>query len=171
MNCRDLNPGYEDWATRTQDAHQLLLPVSSEQSFLEKLAGLTPAQRLTVTDVGEQCYYIVKSGDTPLAHRPALPRRKRETTAGMERYFPPKSLQPGQKLKVFAASAVQKVASTAEEPINYIVRKNDNLSKIAKKFRVTLKQLLAWNNLRENDTIYPNQKITVYQSGSRSVGI
>ena len=162
---RDLNPGYEDWATRTQKAHRLLLPVASKKSFLEKLSGLTPAQRLTAADVGEQCYYIVKRGDT-LSH---IAQRYRGVSArqlqawnGISR---PRSLQPGQKLKVFAAPAVQ------EEPIRYIVRKGDNLSKIAKKFSVTLKELLAWNNLRKSDTIYPKQKITVYQSGSRSVGI
>ena len=162
---RDLNPGYEDWATRTQKAHRLLLPVASKKSFLEKLSGLTPAQRLTAADVGEQCYYIVKRGDT-LSH---IAQRYRGVSArqlqawnGISR---PRSLQPGQKLKVFATPAVQ------EEPIRYIVRKGDNLSKIAKKFSVTLKELLAWNNLRKSDTIYPKQKITVYQSGSRSVGI
>lgn len=169
---RDLNPGYEDWATRTQDAHRLLLPVSSEKSFLEKIAGLTPAQRLTSADVGEQCYYIVKRGDT-LSH---IAQRYRGVSArqlqawnGISR---PRSIKPGQKLKVFAAPAGQAVAGQpAQEPIAYIVRRGDNLSKIARKFSVTLKQLLAWNNLRKNDTIYPRQKITVYQSGSRSVGI
>ena len=162
---RDLNPGYEDWATRTQDAHHLLLPVTSEKSFLEKLAGLTPAQRLTATDVGEQCYYIVKRGDT-LSHIAQRYRgvsvRQLQAWNGISR---PRSLKPGQKLKVFAAS------QPAEEPIRYIVRKGDNLSKIARKFSVALKDLLAWNNLRKSDTIYPDQKITVYQSGSRSIGI
>ena len=66
---------------------------------------------------------------------------------------------------MFAAS------QPAQEPIRYIVKKDDNLSKIARKFRVTLKELLTWNNLGKNDIIYPNQKITVYQSVSRSVGI
>ena len=164
---RDLNPGYEDWATRTQHEYQLLLPVSREQSFLKKLAGLTPAQRLTTADVGEQCYYIVKRGDTlsHIAQRyPGVSARQLQAWNGISR---PRSLQPGQKLKVFAAPAVQ----PAQEPIAYIVRKGDSLSKIAKKFRVTLKELLAWNNLRKSDTIYPRQKITVYRSGSRSVGI
>ncbi len=169
---RDLNPGYEDWATRTQDAHQLLLPVSSEQSFLEKLAGLTPAQRLTATDVGEQCHYIVKRGDTlsHIAQRyPGVSARQLQAWNGISR---PRSLQPGQKLKVFAAPAVQTVAGQpAQEPIAYTVRKGDSLSKIAKKFSVTLKELLAWNNLRKSDTIYPRQKITVYRPGSRSAGI
>lgn len=237
---RDLNPGYEDWATRTQDAHQLLVPVASTASFLEKLAGLTPAQRLTATDVGEQCYYIVKRGDT-LSH---IAQRYRGVSArqlqawnGISR---PRSLRPGQRLKVFAAPAARKVAAPAAKPVenpvlytvkrgdtlsqigwrygvsvkqlqtwngisrprdlrsgqtlrlwlrdadhkvaakaeqpasdpfHYTVRKGDSLSKIAKKFRVTLKELLAWNNLRKSDTIHPKQKITVYQSGSRSVGI
>ncbi len=237
---RDLNPGYDDWATKSQDAHQLLLPVAREKPFLEKLAGLTPAQRLTAADAGEQCYYIVKSGDT-LSHIAQRYRgvsvRQLQAWNGISR---PRSLKPGQKLKVFAASAVQKVAATAEqpaekpvlytvkrgdtlshigrrlgvsvkqlqtwngisrprslkpgqklrvvaapgvrkvanktdrpaqEPIQYTVRKGDNLSKIAKKFSVTLKELLAWNNLHKNDTIFPKQKITVHQSGSHSVGI
>ena len=169
---RDLNPGYEDWATRTQDAHQLLLPVGSEQSFLEKLAGLTPAQRLTTADVGEQCYYIVKRGDTlsHIAQRyPGVSARQLQAWNGISR---PRSLQPGQRLKVFAAPAAQTAAATAgqpaQDPIAYIVRKGDSLSEIAKKFRVTLKELLAWNNLRKSDTIYPRQKITVYRSGSRA---
>ena len=163
-----LNPGYEDWATRTQDKHKLLLPVNSEKSFLEKLAGLTPAQRLTTTDVGEQCYYIVKRGDTlsHIAQRyPGVTVRKLQAWNGISR---PRSLQPGQKLKVFAAPGAQQ---PEEGPIRDIVKKGDNLSKIAKKFRVTLKELLAWNSLSKNATIYPKQKITVYQSGSGTVGI
>ena len=237
---RDLNPGYEDWATRTQGGRGLLLPVASKEPFLEKLSGLTPAQRLTAADVGEQCYYIVQRGDT-LSH---IAQRYRGVSArqlqawnGISR---PKSLQPGQRLKVFAAPAVQKVAATAAKPVenpvlytvkrgdtlsqigrrhgvsveqlqtwngisrprdlragqtlrlwlrdvggqvavkaeqpasdpfHYTVKKNDSLWLIAKKFNVTVNQLLTWNNLRKNDTIHPNQKITVYQSGSRSVGI
>ncbi|MDE0157001.1 MAG: LysM peptidoglycan-binding domain-containing protein [Gammaproteobacteria bacterium] len=236
---RDLNPGYEDWATRTQDGRRLLLPVASKETFLGKLSGLTPAQRLTAADVGEQCYYIVKRGDT-LSH---IAQRYRGVSArqlqawnGISR---PRSLKPGQKLKVFAAPAAQQVAvavakpvenpilytvkrgdtlsqigrrhgvsvkqlqtwngisrprdlrsgqtlrlwlrdagnkvaakaeQPASDPFHYTVRKNDSLWLIAKKFNVTVNQLLTWNNLR-NDTIHPNQKITVYQSGSRSVGI
>lgn len=236
---RDLNPGYEDWATRTQGGRRLLLPVASKETFLGKLSGLTPAQRLTAADVGEQCYYIVKRGDT-LSH---IAQRYRGVSArqlqawnGISR---PRSLKPGQKLKVFAAPAAQQVAvavakpvenpilytvkrgdtlsqigrrhgvsvkqlqtwngisrprdlrsgqtlrlwlrdagnkvaakaeQPASDPFHYTVRKNDSLWLIAKKFNVTVNQLLTWNNLR-NDTIHPNQKITVYQSGSRSVGI
>ena len=85
-------------------------------------------------------------------------------------------LRPGQKLTLWFAGTGKKkaeaaAAKPASDPFHYTVKKGDSLSKIAKKFRVTLKELLAWNNLRRNDTIYPRQKITVYQSGSRSVGI
>ena len=161
----ELNAGYEMYATRTQDAYQLLLPVTIEKSFLEKLAGLTPAQRLTAADIGEQCYYIVQRGDTlsQIAERyRGVSAKQLQAWNGISN---PRKLQPGQRLKVFAVPAVQ------EEPIRYIVRKGDNLTKIARKFRVTLNELLAWNNLRKSDTIHPKQKITVYQSGSRSVGI
>ena len=236
----ELNAGYEMYATRTQDTHRLLLPVTSEKSFLEQLAGLTPAQRLTAADVGEQCYYIVQRRDTlsQIAERyRGVSARQLQAWNGIS---DPRKLRPGQRLKVFAAPAAQKVVATAAKPVenpvlytvkrydtlwdigrhygvsvkqlqtwngisrprdlrtgqtlrlwlgdagnkvtakagqptsdpfHYTVKKGDSLSKIAKKFRVTLSELLAWNNLRENDTIHPKQKITVYQSGSRSVGI
>ena len=85
-------------------------------------------------------------------------------------------LRPGQKLTLWFAESDKKKAETvtakpASDPFHYTVKKGDSLWLIAKKFYVTVKQLLAWNNLRKNKFLYPNQKITVYQSVSRSVGI
>ena len=159
---RDLNPGYEDWATRTQDAHRLLLPVASKRAFLEKLAGLTPAQRLTTTDIGEQCYYIVRRGDT-LSH---IAQRYRGVSArqlqawnGISR---PRSLQPGQKLKVFAAPAVQKVAVTAEQPVenpvHYTVKRGDTLWDISQDYRVSVEQLKDWNGIPEPGICAPDKR-------------
>lgn len=45
------------------------------------------------------------------------------------------------------------------------VRSGENLGLIAKRYRVSVSQLKAWNNLRSN-TIYPGQRLTVYSSGT-----
>ena len=43
----------------------------------------------------------------------------------------------------------------------YIVKSGDNLSKIAKKYGTTVNQLVKWNNIKNPNLIYPNQKIRV----------
>lgn len=43
----------------------------------------------------------------------------------------------------------------------YVVKKGDNLTKIAKKYKTTVKQLVAWNNIKNPNLIYVGQKLRV----------
>ena len=43
----------------------------------------------------------------------------------------------------------------------YTVKSGDNLTKIAKKYGTTVNQLVKWNNIKNPNLIYPNQKIRV----------
>lgn len=43
----------------------------------------------------------------------------------------------------------------------YVVQKNDNLSKIAKKFGTSVNQLVSWNNIKNPNLIYVGQKLRV----------
>ena len=123
---------------------------------------------------GEKFIYTVKRGDSlwVIGKRYGVSVKQLTAWNGISRN---RYLRPGQKLTLWFAdsgdTAQSPAGQAARDPVHYTVKKGDSLSKIAKKFRVTLKELLAWNNLRKTDTIYPKQKITVYQSGSRSVGI
>lgn len=123
---------------------------------------------------GEKFIYTVKRGDSlwVIGKRYGVSVKQLTAWNGISRN---RYLRPGQKLTLWFAESGNKAQSPAgqpaRDPVHYTVKKGDSLSKIAKKFSVTLKELLAWNNLRKTDTIYPKQKITVYQSGSRSVGI
>jgi membrane-bound lytic murein transglycosylase D len=47
----------------------------------------------------------------------------------------------------------------------HIVRSGENLGLIARKYRVSVNQLMAWNNLRST-MIRPGQKLVVYSSGA-----
>jgi len=47
----------------------------------------------------------------------------------------------------------------------HIVRSGENLGLIAKKYRVSVNQLKAWNNIKRN-MIYPGQRLTVFSSGT-----
>ena len=64
-----------------------------------------------------------------------------------------------------AEIARKKAAATApKEPkyITYTVKRGDNLSKIAKKHHVSVKDLKKWNHLK-NDFIRENDKLKIYQ--------
>lgn len=45
--------------------------------------------------------------------------------------------------------------------VYYTVQKNDNLTKIAKKYGTTVNQLVAWNNIANPNLIYAGQKLRV----------
>ena len=45
----------------------------------------------------------------------------------------------------------------------YIVKKGDSLSTIAEQFNVTLPALMAWNDLSPGNSIYPGEKLVIYQ--------
>ena len=43
----------------------------------------------------------------------------------------------------------------------YTVKKNDNLTKIAKKYKTTVTQLVKWNNIKDPNLIYVGQRLRV----------
>ena len=45
--------------------------------------------------------------------------------------------------------------------VYYTVQKNDNLTKIAKKYGTTVNQLVSWNNISNPNLIYPGQKLRI----------
>lgn len=53
----------------------------------------------------------------------------------------------------------QKLSSVGKS--YYIVKKGDNLSKIARIYGTTVNQLVKWNNIKNPNLIFPNQKLRV----------
>lgn len=49
----------------------------------------------------------------------------------------------------------------SDNKVYYTIRSGDNLSSIAKKYGTTVNQLVQWNNIKNPNLIYPNQKIRV----------
>lgn len=58
----------------------------------------------------------------------------------------------------------EKIKQVSDRSV-HVVRSGENLGSIAKKYHVSVNQLKRWNNLKSN-TIYPKQKLIVYNSGA-----
>jgi membrane-bound lytic murein transglycosylase D len=46
--------------------------------------------------------------------------------------------------------------------INYIVRRGDSLARISSRFKVTVADLLKWNNVSVDDYLQPGQELLLY---------
>ncbi|MFQ5512188.1 MAG: LysM peptidoglycan-binding domain-containing protein, partial [Candidatus Krumholzibacteriia bacterium] len=77
-------------------------------------------------------------------------------------------IYPGQKLVIYVPESfeVSKVASTGKAPKptttdhvrhKYVVKKGDTFYSISKRFRVSMSDLLAWNDRSTRSTLYPGQ--------------
>jgi membrane-bound lytic murein transglycosylase D len=86
-----------------------------------------------------------------------------------------RTLHPGQKLIVALEppaedSGLLRVnlnlggpeALAAPRRITYTVRKGDSLARISQRFRVTVKQVREWNDIKKNEYIQPGQELTLY---------
>lgn len=58
-------------------------------------------------------------------------------------------------------TVVQKVVNKVTAKEYYIVKKGDNLTKIAKRYGTTVNQLVAWNGIKNPNLIYVGQKLRV----------
>jgi lysozyme len=71
----------------------------------------------------------------------------------------PDRIYVGQRLKLQGNVPASK--HVASQPVYYVIRSGDNLSKIAKNNGTTVEQLVAWNGIKNKNFIYPGQKVRV----------
>jgi membrane-bound lytic murein transglycosylase D len=78
---------------------------------------------------------------------------------------PRDTLSVGQKLIVWTSNPVPGKPSSGNNltrKLNYTVRRGDSLYLIASRFRVTVAQIVRWNNIDKNKILRPGQRLTMY---------
>ena len=166
-----LNPGYNRWTTHPDGPHQLVIPVNHSTTFKQNIVSL-PESRLT-----RLVRHQVKSGETlsQIAHH------YNTTTNALisSNQLGSTLIRSGQYLLVPVGNqdATQhaslnrriQAANGAGSKQTYRVRSGDSLWTIARKHRVTVKQVSNWNKLDADAPIRPGQKLVIYKNGgSRS---
>ena len=110
--------------------------------------------------------YVVRSGDTLWS----ISQRFGTTVSTLKRSNGLRSsrLKAGQKLYIpnnsgqATKQAAQDAGKVKSQLVRYKVRRGDNLTSIARKFGVTVKDLRRWNALNSRGTIYAGQRLKVY---------
>jgi membrane-bound lytic murein transglycosylase D len=116
--------------------------------------------------------HIVRSGDSLWS----ISRRYGMTVNELARANNIKTsatLRPGQRLSVrgggSGGTTVASASGVSTRTINYKVRQGDTLSGIARRFSVSVKQLMAWNGL-SNSNIKRGQRLTLHVDARRDFG-
>ena len=124
-----------------------------------KPTRLRPGQKIVLTSsnrkrntVHQRNFHIVKRGDNLYDIARAYGTSVQQLCS-MNSMAKSKLLQPGDRIRI--------PYPHTKGTRNYSVRKGDTLSKIAKKFRVRLSDLLAWNSLRHNQILRIGQELVV----------
>lgn len=156
-----INPGFKRRYTDPNGPHQLLIPVASEETFLQKLAALPSNQRIPVVS------YRVRSGDTitKIAQRYGMTVTELRSLNNLKT----QSVKPGQELLLHSSSKTSAIAATQSHSTNsttttnsktYTVVKGDTLWSIAKRYDIDPTVLASTNNLKKN-AIQVGQKLKI----------
>ena len=155
---RRYNPGHLRWAT-PPGLGELLLPVAAADTLRSALATLPPEERVTWQ------HYRIRRGDSLIRIA-----RRFDTRIDLLREvnnLRGNLIRAGDTLMIPDNSAWRRSLALAEntEPRQrrgYTVRRGDSLYHIARRFQVTIDDLVTWNDLDPRRFLQPGQSLTLY---------
>lgn len=156
-----LNPGYLQWATHPDGPHTIWLPADNRQIFETNFANMA-ATPVTWDR------YVIKSGDTlssiARAHNTQISVLQQVNNMSGSRIIAgqnlliPRAYREGESVQapnsLLAASNSLPVPTTA-----YQVRSGDTLWAIATRYRLSVTELAAWNDIQADGTLRVGQSL------------
>lgn len=161
---RALNPGQLGNSLSPNQSGELLLPVGARSRFEYNIARLSPE------DLVQSKTYRIKSGD----NLGDIASKFNTEVALLQQLnnLQGNNIQAGDTLRVpgdgtaDSSQSVTSDASASPAPQSYSVRPGDTLSQIARKYKVSVGDIMAWNALNEDALIRPGQKLELHPKGS-----
>ncbi len=166
-----LNPGFSRWATSPAGPWRIVLPIEGAEKLKQHLSSGASHKLMKWDQV------MVESGDTlsALAARHHVPVSVLRSTNDLQGDV----IRVGQKLRlprdeqllvdplyVAAASELQRLQSglIASERVTYKVRPGDSLSVIARRYKVSVRELQSWNSISDPRKLRAGQTLTLFHS-------
>ncbi|NNK52198.1 MAG: LysM peptidoglycan-binding domain-containing protein [Xanthomonadales bacterium] len=164
-----LNPGYNRWATSPDGPYRVVLPLDGAERLQ---AGL---QKIDTGALMRWDQVVVRNGDTlsAISSRHDVPVSVLRTSNNLNGDL----IRAGQKLRLprdeqllvdpqyaQAAAELQNLQSglIAADQISHRVRRGESLSVIARRYRVSVKDLQRWNNISDPRRLRAGKTIIVF---------
>ena len=153
----ELNPGFNQWATDPSGPHYLLLPIGVSDRFITQLESLDE-RNLVRWD-----RYKIRKGDNlfKIASRYKIEVAVLKEINGMDGDL----IIAGREIMVPRGSAWADKQNPREQL--YTVRKGDNLWNISKKFKVSMEDLVLWNEIDLEKPLQIKQEIKIFSRYER----
>ena len=153
----ELNPGFNQWATDPSGPHYLLLPVGVSDRFMTQLESLDQ------DDLVRWDRYKIRRGDNLFK---IASRYKIEIAVLMEiNGLASDLIIAGKEIMVPRGSAWAGKQNPREQV--YIVVGGDSLWNISKKFKVSIEDVILWNDLDIEVPLQINQEIKIFSRYER----
>ena len=166
-----LNPGYNRWATSPDGPYSVVLPVEGAEKLEASLQTIDASVLMRWDQV------VVKNGDTlsELSARHHVPVSVLRSSNKLQG----DTIHAGQKLRLprddqlmvdplyaQAAMELQNLQSglIAADRVTHRVRPGESLSVIARRYRVSVRDLQRWNNISDPRRLRAGKTITVFYS-------
>ncbi|MGM0476022.1 MAG: LysM peptidoglycan-binding domain-containing protein [Pseudomonadota bacterium] len=163
-----LNPGFNRWATSPNGPHELFLPVNKVGEFKRNLAELPPEERL-----GWQRHRI-RSGES----LETIARDYNTTVDMLRRVNNLNShvIRAGHHLMIPVAVHEESQYTLTEEArtraiqqrsrngrkITHTVRAGDSFWELARRHKVSVRELASWNNMAPGDPLREGQQLVIW---------
>jgi len=131
-----------------------LTPLPANQYDNEKVV----ADNQVSKDSTQNNYYTVKSGENLWSIARAQ-KTSVNNLAQLNDMDPQASLKPGQKLIVLSQANDEEIKEPRK--LTYTVKAGDTLGKIAAQYKVSAKQIMQWNKIKDETSLRPNQELTL----------
>ena len=153
----ELNPGFNQWATDPSGPHYLLLPIGVSDRFITQLESLDE------NDLVRWDRYKIRRGDSlsRIASRYKIEVAVLKEINGMNDDL----IIAGKEIMGPRGSAWADKQSPREQL--YIVLKGDTLWNISRKFKVSIVDLVLWNELNLEKPLQINQEIKIFSRYER----
>ena len=153
----ELNPGFNQWATDPSGPHYLLLPIGVSDRFITQLDSLDQ-NNLVRWD-----RYKIRKGDSlsRIAYRYKIEVSVLKEINGMSSDL----IIAGREIMVPRGSAWANKQSPRERV--YKVAEGDSLWDISKKFKVSIEDIVLWNELKIEKPLQINQAIKIFSRYER----
>ena len=166
------NPGYNRWSTDPAGPHSLVMPIDVAEQFTTALNEVPKSERVRwqrhKVKNGEAISQIAEKYNTTVSTIRSANNLKGNTIRAGHHLMIPVATKP---LSAYSKSADARLAKTQNRTrkgnkLEHIVASGESFWTISQRYKVTTRQLAAWNGMAPRDTLSVGKKLVVWTNAS-----